>query len=530
MSGGFNFNSPPGGADFVTYNSQIPPEFIYGGYSPYEVDVKTERQMFVNDVPTMRESHISTFSTYHTPPPPGTVLPAASFPGGWTEHVHQERRESLSEEALNVNFFDFAHGPPQSSRQVHVELDENDQRLFDHFVRFVLPTIFPILESNQHGSVSSDLILPALQSNSIYLHCCLSISAQHLKTHGGCVSNTEEADQDIMRHRYATIWSLCEALKRDENHQQILEATLSLIFFQCVVGRPDDGLLDIAWHQHFQAAISLVQKLELPRIVSDPAAPMTQTPFNMTLTSWIDILGATMQGVSPTFAHTYREKHLSQNPQLGLRELMGCEDRVMYLISEIACLESLKHSGMDDFILCQHVSSLGEQITLTEASEMPPRIPINDSGSLSPKQLSRNITAAFRLAARVYLCSLVPGFSPSQPSPMTLVDKLTSVLQHIPAGTEGFDRSLVWVYLIAGSISLPGSGFRALLEDRVAHLGELAKSGSFGRMVTVVREVWRQNDQLSQVSTPSSADSDAVHPHVHWRDVLQMNGWDYLLI
>lgn len=529
MSGGFNFNSPPSGAEFVAYNSHIPPEFIYNGYSPYEVDVKTERQMFVNDVPTLRESHISTFSTYHTPPPPGSVLPAASFPGGWTEHMHQERKESLSEEALNVNFFDFAHGPAQESRQVRVELDESDQRLLDHFIQYVLPTIFPILESNQHGSVGSDLILPALQSNSIYLHCCLSIAAQHLKTHG-CGPSMEETDQDIMRHRYATVWSLCEALKRDENHQQILEATLGLIFFQCIVGRPDDGLLDIAWHQHFQAAISLVQKLDLPRIVSDPTAPMVQTPFNMTLASWIDILGATMLGVSPTFAHTYREKHLSQNPHLGLRELIGCDDRVMYLISEIACLESLKHSGMDDFILCQHVSSLGEQITLTEVSDASPRLPFNDNGSLSPKQLCKNITAAFRLAARIYLCSLVPGFSPSQPSPMTLVDKLAGVLQCIPAGVEGFDRSLVWVYLIGGSISLPGSSFRALMEDRVAQLGEFAKCGSFGRMVTVIREVWRQNDQLSQVSTPTSTGSDAAHPHVHWRDVMQMNGWDALLI
>ncbi|KAJ2975095.1 hypothetical protein NQ176_g5710 [Zarea fungicola] len=372
-SGGFNFNSPPSGAEFVAYNSQIHPDFIYtNGYSPYEIDVKTERQMFVNDVPTMRESHISTFSTMHTPPPPGTILPAGPYQNGWTEHVHQERKESLSEEALNVNFFDFAHGPSQESRQIQVDLDENDQRLLEHFIQYVLPTLFPILESNQHCSVGSDLILPALQSNSIYLHCCLSIAAQHIKTvgipTGQAASDEHDVDGDIMRHRYATIWSLCEALKRDENHQQILEATLGLIFFQCIVGRPDDGLLDIAWHQHFQAAISLVQKLDLPRIVSDPTAPMVQTPFNMTLTAWIDILGASMQGMSPTFAHTYREKHLSQNHHLGLRELMGCEDRVMYLISEIACLESLKKSGMDDFILCQHVSSLGEQISLTETA------------------------------------------------------------------------------------------------------------------------------------------------------------------
>ncbi len=84
--------------------------------------------------------------------------------GEWTEQIYQERRESLTEEALNMNFFDFSHGPAMTSRQVDIELDENDQRLLDHFIQFVLPTIFPILETNQHGSVSSDLILPALQT------------------------------------------------------------------------------------------------------------------------------------------------------------------------------------------------------------------------------------------------------------------------------------------------------------------------------------------------------------------------------
>ncbi|EFZ00597.1 transcriptional regulatory protein pro-1 [Metarhizium robertsii ARSEF 23] len=528
-SGGFNFNSPPNGSEFTAYNAQLHPDYVFNGYSPYEVDVKTERQMFVNDVPTLRESHVATFSTYQTPPPPGTILPSGQFENGWTEHIRQERRESMAEEALNVNFFDFAHGSQNGSKQFRIELEESDQLLLDHFIQYVLPIIFPILESNQHGSVGSDLILPALQSNGVFLNCCLSIAAQHLKTHANLPA--EDIDEDIMKHRYATIFSLCESLKRDENHQQILEATLGLIFFQCIVGRFDDGLLDIAWHQHFQAAISLVQKLDLPRLVSDPAGQVGPTPFNMTLTAWIDILGATMQGTSPTFAHTYREKHLSPvNSQLGLRELMGCEDRVMYLISEIACLDSLKKDGMDDYTLCQHVSALGEQLTLTEVGDTGPKMPFNASGILSPKQLCKNITSAFRIAARIYLCSLIPGFSPSQPSPRALIEKLTTTLQFIPSGPQGYDRSLVWVYLIAGSVSLPGSNFRSFFEERVALLGHDAMCGAFGRMVTVVREVWRRTECLTQVATPGSCSSEIMQPYVNWRDIMQEKGWDFLLI
>jgi C6 transcription factor Pro1 len=553
----FNFNSPASTQEFTPFTTpQIQGDMMFSPFSPYDINVKTEKHMYVNDIPTMRESTTSTFSSYSTtPPPPGTMLPSFPLAGEWTEQVYSERRESLTEETLSVDsfnpspFFDFSHGLQVDSRQVAIELDEGDQRLLDHFVQYVVPTLFPILEANQLGSISSELILPALQSNKGFLHCCLSIAAQHYKAAMGLQG--EEIDGEIMRHRYATISSLCDALNKDENHQQILDAALGLIFFQSCVGRFDDSLPDIPWHQHFQAAVSLVQKLDLPTLVSDPVEPLPQTPFNMTLTAWIDILGATMQGRAPTFAHTYREKHLSPtNPSLGLRELMGCEDRVMYLISEIACLEALKKDGMDDITLCQHVHVLGEQMSLTEMAEaamagtgmMPtsPKLPFHDDGSLSARQLSRNMTASFRLAARIFLCSLVPGFVPSQAACVGLIDKLTAVLAHIPSGPAGFDRSLVWVYLVAGGFSMPGSSFRACFEDRVAQLGDLANFGSFGRAQCLLREVWLQNDQLLQQQPSSQASANGVSPassseapqpsYIHWRDVMQMKGWDFLLV
>lgn len=519
----FDFNGAPGIADYTAYNarmhsshSQYAP--MYTEFSPYEIDVKTERQMFVNDIPTRCESTISTFSTYHPPPAPEAMLPSFPAANEW-EETYGARRESMAEESLNMNLFDFAHGPPSSVRQVAIELDEGDQRLLDHFISHVLPTVFPILETNQHGSARTDYVLPALQSNKCYLHCCLSISAQHLKSSMNIQG--EQIDNDIMRHRYATISELCEALNRDTDHQEILEATLGMIFFQTSVGRFDDSLPDIPWHQHFQAAISLVQKLDLSRLVLEA---QDHKQFNMTLTSWIDILGSTIQGRAPTFAHTYREKHLSpNNSSLGLRELMGCEDRVMYLISEIACLEALKNDGMDDIQLCQHVHALGDQIGLTELHESGPKIPYNAHGVLSPKQLSKNITTAFRLAARIYLCSLVPGFTPSQTTCVGLVEKLTQVLEFIPFGQSGFDRSLVWVYLIGGSVSTAGSTFRAFFDERLMQLGELADFGSFGRVACLLKEVWGHVD--GQFS-PGGGESH----YVSWRDVMQMKGWDFLLI
>ncbi|KAI9775302.1 MAG: hypothetical protein M1839_001286 [Geoglossum umbratile] len=502
---------------FQSFETQVHPSHFapsLSSFPPYEVDVKTERQMFVNDIPTRRDSTISTFSTFQPPPTPHSTLP--TFPHeNWVHEDFYDSRASLSggEESADFGFFDFAHGHP-TTQQAEIQVEECDRRLLDHFIDNVLRLIFPVLEVNQHGSARSEVILPALESNKCYLHCCLSISALHLKATRGLQS--EQIDNDIMRHRYATISELCEALNRDTDHLQILEATLGMIFFQCSVGRPDDCLPDIPWHQHFQAASSLVYKLDLPRALMDVNnSTRVQPPFNMTLTAWIDILGATMLGRAPQFADTYREKHLSSSNS-GLCELMGCDDRVMYLISEIACLEALKLEGMEDIPLCDHIHALAQQIDLTEPGPNSIASPFCSNGTVRPRQLAKNMTAAFRLAARIYLCSLVPGFDRSAPSIVDLVNKLAGCLDYIPAGPEGFDRSLVWPLLIAGANSVPNSAFRHSFRNRIDRLGEHAEFGSFGRMVRLLQEVWSQSEERGQ--------------NVHWRDVMQQKAWDFLLI
>lgn len=629
----FDFNSPPtssseysnlltnGDSSSAFSTPQMHPDYMFGS-APFEVDITTERQIFVNNVPTMHESTASSISTYHALQLPGNMLPpylmqedgtividpTAGAPvtvdwdmsstcvdpqltqpdrvnqtgDQWTEQAYSERLESMTDDSPTIHCKDSA-----------TELEDGDKYLLEHFVQYVLPTLFPILEINQDGFAGSDVILPALQSNECYLHCCLGVAAQHLKAvlgsaqieaqaqgQPGQLVATADLDADIMRHRCSIISALCDALPRDENQQQVLESVLALISFQCSVGRYDDALPDVPWYQHFQAAVTLAQKLELPSYVRtatmspevasqaatgdahavENVGPLTN--FNMTLMSWVDILGATMLGCPPVFAHTYREKHLSQPhlSSLGLQKLMGCEDRVMYLISEIACLEALKASGMDDITLCRHVSVLGDQIGRSEVGEEPAALPFNANGTLDTKQLRVNITAAFRLAARIYLCSLIPGFCPSQASCRGLVDKLTTVLQTIPCGPAGFDRCVVWAYLMAGFASLPCSNFRVFFADRIAQMGDNAGVGSFGRVVPLLHEMWlQQNTIIQQLSeeqnrehehlqtqqsqqressigrSESPADGEKMEQmlptqFVHWREVMHMKGWNFLLM
>ena len=496
-------------------------------YSPFEVEIKTESHMLVNDVPTQKDSVVSTYS-YAQPTPDSSTVPSGVFPPQSSENwVEQELLDSHNEflkgdEApVDFDFFEFPHAPFSPSHQAVIEVDEDDRYLLDHFLDQVSRLVFPVMDVNQPGSARANMILPALESNKCYRECCLSTAALHLKA---CGQADERNNEAIMRHRCTLISELCEAFNRDDEHAQTLEAMLGLIVFQTSVGSPEDGLPDIPWHQHFQGAHTLIEKLGLLDQTEENIRGVNQThvPFNTTLASWVDILGATVLGRVPAFADTYRLK-LEAGTSSGLEALMGCDDRVMYLISEIACLESLKAQGClkDEVTLCNHITALGEALTMTEAGSGEVGPVISASGAIRPKQLTHNVTAVFRLAARIHLCSLVPEFERFAPSIVALVDQMTDVWTYIPTGAEGYDRTLSWPLLVAGGASVDGSKFRHVFSERRNAMGNIARFGAFSRMTEVLHATWEINDvKLSEGRRQS----------VHWRDVVKQKGWDCLLI
>lgn len=499
-----------------------PPQFVpsmstpfvaSGDFSPYEVDIKTEYQTFVNDVETRRDSTLSTFSTFPLPGQPGFADDA------WVQQDHFEGlSESFTEEPLNFDFFDFQHPQLSPQHSSLIQVDDSDQYLLQHFMTAVVPLLFPVLETNQHGSARNDIILPALESNPTYLSCCLSAAALHYKTTTG--AHGDKIDGDIMRHRLETVQQLCSALSGAAEHDQALEATLAIILFQCAVGRHNDDLKDIAWHQHFDSAKDLINQLDLPtRMLS---AQSSQHPhFNMTLAAWIDILGATMNGRMPLYADTYREKLAAGS--MGLAELMGCEDKIMFFISEIACLEAVKSdASMDEVQLCAYIRMLGEQISLTEQTAGPLDNVYKGTGAIRPRQLSKNITAVFRTAARIYLCSLVPDFDRSGAHIVNLVNALAEAMDFIPSGPQGYDRSLVWPLLVAGSASMSDSPFRAMFAERSKQLGQAAGFGAFSHLAELLKAVWAVNDKRQA--------EGEVQRCFHWREAMAQNGWDFLLI
>ena len=60
----------------------------YPMFSPYEVDIKTERQIFVNDVPTRSDSITSTFNTFE---PPGISTGTPGYlPDSWVQQEYMD--------------------------------------------------------------------------------------------------------------------------------------------------------------------------------------------------------------------------------------------------------------------------------------------------------------------------------------------------------------------------------------------------------------------------------------------------------
>jgi len=89
---------------------------------------------------------------------------------------------------------------------------------------------------------------------------------------------------------------------------------------------------------------------------------------------------------------------------------------LMYLISEMACLDSLKVRGqIDDLDVCHHVALLDEQLGHTEPLDQTLQSPYSDVGIIRCEQLTKNISALFRVAARIYLNRQATGQSRQDP-------------------------------------------------------------------------------------------------------------------
>ena len=159
---------------------------------------------------------------------------------------------------------------------------------------------------------------------------------------------------------------------------------------------------------------------------------------------------------------------------------MGCEDRIMYVISEIVCLKDLKASGAINHVQqCSHVIALNVILNESELA-FESNYPYSLDGALVLNLLLGNISVIFRIAKKIYICSVIN--LKDETAIDGLINNFTAAIHYIPLG---FERSLVWPLLIAGSMSMPQSTFRTFFTSQIADASK-AGFGRFGHMVSLI--------------------------------------------
>lgn len=382
----------------------------------------------------------------------------------------------------------------------HQHDPERDGHLFDHFVKQVRPLICPMLQASRYCPTEVDIILSTLKSNRAGMHCCLGISAMHLKATQSFSDALIEAD--IARHGLVTIAELRDAIKTDATSIGVLQTILLIIFLQCLVGKPGDVFLRLAWNYHFRVAIYLIRQTQ------------PSSTFTIAMASWIDIIGATMLGTRPEFIEVYHQKR-SKGVSSGLAELMGCEDQVMYFIAAIAELEASKGETFSAQTLAARTHQLEHEMDTAKLHcHTLPHVHASTKARTC-------VTALFRIAARLHLWSLTPIFDRTHERIIGLVDTFSNVMNHMPDDPQGLERSLIWPLLVTGSIALPGSAFREMFASRTQNLGSASEYGSYGKLRVILNEIWLVDDQ---------AFAQGRVQRIHWRQVVESKDWDFLAI
>ncbi|OJI82365.1 hypothetical protein ASPTUDRAFT_126698, partial [Aspergillus tubingensis CBS 134.48] len=500
--------------------------------SPYNINVTTETQAFM--LPAQDNSNApnpSSAATTDFAPGPASHLP----------NTGKGKSRKKSNPIQHNHAMDEGLAQPNRSLSNYlltvIPLQDEDKPLLEHFVDNVVRIVLPIPEIYPGNQTHVTEIVNSLQNNRAYLHCCLSASAIHMKA---CRRLEDQVDPEIMDHRFTAISQLSRALLRGNGDMHVLNGTLALIFFYSAVSSPEDYLPDISWTHHFIAVWNLVKKLDRP-----------PSPFNVSLIAWIDILGSTMVGRTPAFSHTYRTKNM-RGISSGLERLMGCDDRIMYLISEIACLEDLiadPSAGMVEAEMRKQFADLIAQLSWTEPPNKNFENVFAGSGKIKPDKLTKLISAVFRTAARIYLYSVMPGFNYHDGTIMNLVGSIADTLSYIPSGPHGFDRCLAWPLFMAGVHSVSSSHFRRVLTERVAALGYKGRFGSFGQMYRILKEVWKATDgplttpeNVNQAQQEGSSSShlarydEAIALEVSlghtplWRAIMKHKKWEFLIM
>ncbi|KAK6512462.1 hypothetical protein TWF481_001348 [Arthrobotrys musiformis] len=217
-----------------------------------------------------------------------------------------------------------------------------DINLANLYLRSIFGVTYRALSDEQVDRYNSALIVPMFNDNKSFLHGCLSSTALHLTATNISEHQRKALVTEVYRHRQKSLKSLKHqvAHSKDENERIKIAATVcALISFEVFSRRTD-------WQVHVKAATDCVVLLNW--CSQRPTHPGEWFIYSRIL--WLDILSSITTGKRPVFSTFYHDILFlppeSRNKVNELVEMTGCEDAVLYLISEITCLENWKFEAL----------------------------------------------------------------------------------------------------------------------------------------------------------------------------------------
>ncbi|KAM0361910.1 hypothetical protein ACHAO7_011817 [Fusarium culmorum] len=392
-------------------------------------------------------------------------------------------------------------------------LKDREDYLEGHFYKHIQPLLFPALRLERNRGISFIQDLSAVNSMTAYRHACLSAAAKHLRSL--FITGLEGwLDEEMVRHRDLVPRALVQSIEKNENRAHQLQTVLTIVNLRAVVDTSDDSIFNIPWSKHSAIATEVLQCSQHAVTEYKSAPSVFCVPFHMAAFCYMDILNGAMRGESPAMATRYfKAYHSPRGPRMGLLELTGCDDRVMCLISEIACLESHTKKRSHSALLGGCIITLESAISDIEVQYTV--MPREAGGHPSRTHVRNCITLSYIVAARLYLRSLAPGFCPISGCTTASIDQLAEILSHIPLG---LDNSIIWVYYVGGSLGCSGSLLRPLLRQRLQEY----RVGSLWKLYNVLGKVWSRNDEIEHGWLSGEVDLNQLR-FATCQDIMEMN-------
>jgi hypothetical protein len=201
-----------------------------------------------------------------------------------------------------------------------------------------------------------------------------------------------------------------------------------------------DGGTGYRWHRWLKIACSYADSVLLDKKYTGPAEALIRADetvqFVVKTTMWFDVLASITLGVAPHFLKVFRDIfNPNNNPQkaqplrqLSMMAVMGCENDIVWALSEVSALAQWKQEQQKKGTLSvPELVRLGQEIEkhLTPA----PAAYCSDNLEVY-RQYSSEI---FRASTSVYLHSVVSGDFPAVPEIKKGVKDMIDCLNEIPA-------------------------------------------------------------------------------------------------